>query len=102
MLITCLTSAYLKAFCVRVVILSAEYGADSVWSLLDLTLILQLSALEERAQHLQTLLLCVWSVLAWVTVQYELPWLRKWLLGWPELGNGERLRRNKPRGAECP
>lgn len=75
MLITRLTSAYLKAFCVRVVILSAGCGADSVWSPLDLTPILQLSAMEERGQRLQTLLLCVWSVLVWVTVQYKLPWL---------------------------
>lgn len=75
MLITCLTSAYLKAFCVPVVILSAGCGAVSVWSPLVLTLILQLSAMEERSQPLQPLLLCVWSVLAWVMVQYKLPWM---------------------------
>lgn len=56
MLITRLTSAYLKAFCVHVVNLSAGRGADGVWSLLDLTLISQLSAMEERRQKLQTLL----------------------------------------------
>jgi len=89
-----LTSACLKAFCVRVAILSAGWGAGSP---LDLTLILQLSAMEEWGRRLQSLLLGAWAVLV-ADGPGQAATAGTAVAG---LGDGARLPRSKAHGAEC-